>query len=120
MKRDKVIYTAGPIRGNSQWGDRWALHRNIEMAKCFARKLWMRGWAVICPQANTEDMDGSDIDGKGIFLDGDLVLIDRCDAVLMLPGWKNSEGAKGEYAYAVATGKTVYMDLSDVPDLTVS
>lgn len=38
-------------------------------------------------------------------------LLDRCDAVLMLPGWQESKGAVAEHQYASTRGKKIlYME----------
>jgi hypothetical protein len=60
-------------------------------------------------------MDGPDIPSKA-FLDGDLEILRRVDAIFMLPGWENSEGSKGELALAITLGLPVYDQLEDVPD----
>jgi nucleoside 2-deoxyribosyltransferase len=100
----KVIYVAGPYRGN---GDN-SVYENINMARKHARRLWLEGFAVFCPHANTFFMDGPDLPAK-TFLDGDMEILRRCDAVYMLPGWSVSEGAKAEHAYAVWAGiKVIY------------
>ena len=36
------------------------------------------------------------------------VLMDKCSAVFMIPGWKNSLGANREYGYALGKGMKVY------------
>ena len=46
-----------------------------------------------------------------------LDLIHRVDAVFMLPGWEYSLGARAERYAAYATGRTVFYDLKDVPDV---
>ena len=63
----RVIYTAGPYRGDG-WN---AVFENIIRARTAARKLWLRGWAVICPHANTLFMDGPEIQASA-FIAGDL------------------------------------------------
>lgn len=40
----------------------------------------------------------------------DFALLDICDAVYMLNGWKKSCGANREYGYAIAKGKTIMFD----------
>jgi hypothetical protein len=107
----KIIYTAGPYRGDG-WN---AVFENIIRARTAARQLWLRGWAVICPHANTLFMDGPDIAAMN-FIEGDLAIIDRCDAILMLPGWERSEGSKMEYSRAVELGMPIYLSVEEVPD----
>lgn len=100
----KVIYVAGAYRANS-WNGVWD---NIMHARTIARQLWVDGWAVICPHANSIFMDGEDTDG--VFLTGDLEILRRCDAIYMLDNWKQSEGARGEYKLAEELGLEVYYE----------
>lgn len=38
----------------------------------------------------------------------DLNLVATCDAILFLPDWEDSPGAKAEHAFAAAIGKEIY------------
>ena len=100
----EVIYVAGKYRGES-WNEVW---ENIMHARREARKLWLSGFAVICPHTNSIFMDGIETDG--IFLNGDLEILSRCDAIYMLLGWECSLGAKQEYAVARKLGKKIYFE----------
>ena len=42
------------------------------------------------------------------YIEGDLDILSRCDAVVMLPDWKESNGAKIERSYAFFCGIPVY------------
>ncbi len=108
----RVIYTAGPYR--SPQGV-WGMTQNIARATVIARELWLAGWAVICPHANTAHMDGTDTDH--VFLDGDLEILRRCDAVVMLPGWEQSAGSRGERELAVSLGLPIYEWPRDAEEL---
>ena len=100
----KVIYVAGKYRSSS-WNGVWD---NIMHARKVARRLWLEGWAVICPHANTIFMDGEETDG--VFLKGDLEIVRRCDAMYMLDNWEDSEGAIGEHTLAVELGKEMFYE----------
>lgn len=41
-------------------------------------------------------------------------MIDRCDAILMLPGWRDSKGAMHEFLYAKEQGKKVYFRVREL------
>lgn len=102
----KVVYTAGPIRSkNGPWG----VHLNVQQAREIAKELWDEGFAVVCPQTNTEHMDSAGHSNVEMFLRGDKEIITRCDAVIMLPGWEESDGARKEFAFAHDIGKPVYI-----------
>jgi hypothetical protein len=107
----KVLYIAGPYRAEGH--DR--VLENILAARALAREAWVRGWAVICPHTNTILMNGPDIDEQ-TFLDGDIEILRRCDAILMLPLWKKSAGASHEHAVAVNLGLPIYESLGALPD----
>lgn len=107
----KIIYVAGPYRAEGHS----AVLDNILKAREVARILWRKGWAVICPHANSILMDGPDISPQ-TFIDGDLEIILRCDAMCMLPGWEKSAGANQEYALAVELGIPVYSGIDVVPN----
>jgi hypothetical protein len=101
----KVIYVAGAYRSksiNRIW-------ENINHAMVEARKLWLNGWAVICPHANTAFMDEMPQTDE-MFLQGDLEILKRCDAIYMLQGWEKSVGAAGEYELAKKFGLEIYYE----------
>lgn len=104
MKKKKVVYVAGPYR--SKWGKLGILF-NILRARKVARQLWRQGYAVVCPHSNSAFMSC-----KGIpefhFLHGCLTILERCDAVVLLPGWEKSEGAREELQLAYNLKKEIY------------
>ena len=64
---------------------------------------WQKGYAVICPHANSANMSG--VCDENIFLMGYKIMISFCDVGIVLPGWEDSEGAKDEVALFKAFGK---------------
>lgn len=95
-----LAYVAGPYRSKDGI---WGVKRNVESAMSVARELWKQGYAVICPHGNTALMDGPDIDDE-VFLKGDLAMLERCDLIVMLPGWECSAGACAEASRALEIG----------------
>lgn len=101
----RVIYVAGAYRSKSL-NKIW---ENINHAMRQSRKLWLAGWAVICPHANTAFMDEMP-KTDDMFINGDLEILKRCDAIYMLQGWENSVGATGEFNLAMELGLEVYFE----------
>lgn len=93
---------------------------NIEIARKVAYSFWQKGFTVICPHANTANFDdcyGGDL-GHDRWIKGDLEILLRCDAIVMLYEWEQSAGAKAEHAFAIAMGIPVYyMEGGDLPEI---
>jgi hypothetical protein len=94
-----VIYIAGPYRAATPWG----ILRNIRAAQEVALQVWKLGAVALCPHANTALFDGEAPDD--LWLDGDLELLRRSDAIVMVHGWHRSTGACAERIYAIETLK---------------
>jgi len=109
----KVVYIAGKYNDETAEG----LINNILIARRVAIKYWKRGYAVICPHLNCAFME-SDSEFKGIsekdlnemFLKGDLEIIKRCDILVFLPNWTQSDGAIKEYRFASKLGKEIIFE----------
>lgn len=86
----KVIYIAGKYRGPNAW----AIEQNIRAAEEVAARVWAMGMVALCPHANARHMEGVTTDEH--MLAGTLELLRRCDAVVMVPNWRDSAGARAE------------------------
>lgn len=90
-----VIYVAGPYRGK----DNYVIHQNVAKAEALALEVWKMGnAAAICPHLNTEHFQGAAPDE--VWLNGDLELIRRSDALLVVPGYESSSGTRAEIEFA--------------------
>jgi hypothetical protein len=101
----KVVYIAGPFRGPNTW----EIEQNIRRAEALALEVWRLGAACICPHTNTRFYQGAAPDN--IWLEGDLEIVRRCDAVLMTPDWQRSSGARGEYDLAFSLEIPIFFSL---------
>lgn len=103
-----VVYLAGPFRGP----DHWAIAENVRQAERLALAVWRSGAACLCPHANTAHFQGAAPDQ--VWLDGDLAMLRRCDAVLMTPDWRHSAGARAEREWAVLHRIPVFESLASL------
>jgi hypothetical protein len=93
----KLAYVAGPYRSTDGMEQ-----DNIIEAAAYALALWETGYAVICPHLNAPDSDGT-IDDS-VWLEGDLVMLRRCDLIVPTKRAHESEGARAELAEARRLG----------------
>ena len=100
----EIAYIAGPYRAATVYG----IKENIRRAEAVALKWWKKGYAVICPHANTALFDGELPDEA--FLDGTLEMLRRSDVVVLMQGWQKSRGAVAEHAEALRLGKEIIYD----------
>jgi nucleoside 2-deoxyribosyltransferase len=106
----KMIYVAGPYRADSKP----EMMFNVTRAWAYARLLWAAGHAVICPHANTFEMQGVGVSVETI-LEGDFEMVRRSDEIHVLPGWEGSAGTKAEIAVARAHGiPVIYVPTVDL------
>ncbi len=90
----KVIYIAGPYRAKNAW----EVELNIRRAEALSLEVWEMGAACICLHVSSRYFDG--ILPFKVWINGDLEILRRCDAVFLVPGWKDSIGASLEYEVA--------------------
>jgi len=108
----KIIYVAGPYRAPTEN----EVFENIMRARAAAHKLWEKGWAVVCPHTNSMFMGGLDGRSDEAFIKGDLELVRRCDAIFMLEGWANSQGARKERLVAYNELLDIYIEADGYPE----
>lgn len=93
----KVIYIAGKYRSDK---GEWFVYENIRAAELMAQWVWMHGGVALCPHKNTAFFGGLPGCPDETWLEGDLELLKRCDAVFAISGWRESAGARAEVEYA--------------------
>ncbi len=103
------VYIAGPLTpldGRAQ-----TRRAHIRRASEAARLLIAAGHTPFCPHTMTQGWE--EACSYQHFLQMDLEWLRLCEAVLLLPGWRDSVGARGEYEEARRLGLIVWELLED-------
>ena len=118
--QSKTVYVCGKMRGVPQY--------NFPAFYQAAAMLRLWGHTPV----NPAEMDVADGHAHYNHNSGDVILensftmeralrrdfeaiLDRCDAVVMLPGWTASEGAQKEVAFAISVGIPVFLFDASAP-----
>ena len=94
----KVVYVAGPYRNNTVLGTM----ANIDRARKVAMVIWKMGYVAVCPHTNSALFD--EVTHESVFLKGYLELVKRCDVVVVVPNYHESEGTLAEIEVALLNG----------------
>lgn len=106
-----VIYVAGPYRAPSAK----EISENVRRAEAVGQEILRRGHVALCPHSMTHDWDIGTGLADEVFLETDLVLLSRCDAICMVEGWDRSVGARAELDRACDLRLLVLWCVDDVP-----
>lgn len=108
----KLVYVAGPYRGENSWEVEKNIHRARSLGAYVAKET---GAMPVIPHANTAHFDGLKPDE--FWIEGTLELMRRCDAIIIGAGWSDSEGTKAEIKEAMAIGVPVAWSLADLLEI---
>lgn len=75
---------------------------NIRAASEVALACWRAGLPALCPHKNSALYDGALPDE--VWLAGDLLMLARCDVLVLVPGWERSAGTRAEVEFARERG----------------
>jgi nucleoside 2-deoxyribosyltransferase len=106
----RVVYVAGPFRGPNHW----EIHQNIRRAETLALAVWRAGAAAICPHTNT--IHFQDAAPDHVWLEGDLAIVAKCDAIIMTDDWQRSTGARAEHEFAAARGIPIFYTIDGLKE----
>ena len=99
-----LVYVAGPYRADTSELVAW----NVKAASDMAAFLLKQGIEVVCPHSMTGGWERYSFLTDADFLRNGLELLRRCDAVLLLDGWEQSEGTLAEIECAEANKIPVF------------
>ena len=98
------VYISGPYTATTKE----QRDANVQRAKAAAQEFARKGYAVFCPHLQSHGWEDETDLGYDYFLTADLYWLYKCDRIVMLPGWKDSKGAKIEHMAARALGLVTY------------
>lgn len=105
------IYIAGPYRASTRNG----IETNIDLAEEVSADIVRLGCMPVTPHSLTRNQDVADASHDDVFwLDATLELMRRCDAVMLVPGWQDSAGTRGEVTEAKRLGIKVFEEEKDL------
>lgn len=118
-----TVYISGPI-SNGDKADQATRETNIATAIRAAEDLESRGFPVYCPHRELREK-AKTMGYRPLMQECLRVLRDRTDAIVFLPGWRKSEGAREEDWYvnllnASRKGRKVIRRYYAVEDLIAS
>jgi hypothetical protein len=100
----KLIYIAGRFSAETRAG----VERNIAAAEDFGVIVARLGGFPVVPHANTSRPEYEQVQPYQFWIAGTMLLLERCDAVVTVPGWRDSKGATGEVERAKELGMPVF------------
>lgn len=106
----RIVFIAGPYFSG---GDPERIEYNIRYAEQYEIALANRGIGFFCPHKHTEHFEIKAKAPEQFYYELDMAFLERaCDALLAIPGWENSPGARREVAYARERGIPVFYPVS--------
>lgn len=107
----KTIYVSGPYSAPTYC----QIRKNVHAAAKVGASCIEKGWAALVPHCNSHAIAKHIERAWGDWILMDLALIDKCDAILMMSNWIESEGAKREHSYALSKNIPVFYECMGIP-----
>jgi len=104
-----LVYVAGPYSARWWWQKLW----NVWQAWRVARDVWQHGHMAHCTYIETVFLDN--VMSHDEWLTRDLVILTRCDAMIMCPRWRTSKGAVKEHNFAVERNMPIFYNADRSP-----
>jgi len=101
----KLVFIASPFRAPTAW----QIAENVRRAERAALEVWQAGAVAVCPQSMSALFHGEGPDRR--YLDGWLVLMSRCDAVLVV---SQSDGVAREVEHASELEIPLFFSVAEV------
>lgn len=87
-----LVYVAGPFSAPTREG----VEANIRRAVDLGVEVAKLGAFPVIPHANTADPRFEHVQPYQFWIDATMAMLRTCDALITVPGWEKSSGARGE------------------------
>ena len=108
----KLVYVAGRFSGVN----RACVERNIAAAVEVGLGVAKVGAMPVVPHSNTSHEDYEALQPYEFWIEGTMALLERCDALITVPGWEASDGACGEVKRAGELGMPRFHSLVELEE----
>lgn len=103
MRKDLLIYISGPITPR----DGFSVEQNVANSLPIFFECLRRGWPAFLPHTHGSFPTAHMVMNHTEWLEYDMMIINRCTHMLMLPRWERSEGSIIERNHALEIGLLV-------------
>ena len=108
----EVVYVAGPFSAPTPEG----IYENVMAAVEFGQKVRAMGFVPMVPHAAVLPMGTTEAEYEAALAEC-FELLSRCDAVLLMPTWQQSPGARRERDFAERLGLPVFEGLEQLQEV---
>jgi len=100
----RLIYVAGRFSAPTREG----VETNIRAAERVGLEVAKLGGFPLIPHANTSHPDFEKVQPYEFWIEATRAMLCVCEALILVPGWEQSSGARGEVAVAQERGMPVF------------
>lgn len=102
----KIIFLAGPFRGNGTWDAKKA---NVETARRYVQIFIEKEIPFYSPHLNIDqELETFGANRTEYAIKTNHAFLERCDALAVLPGWESSSGTKKEIEDVQKASKNIF------------
>lgn len=105
-----LVYVAGPFSAPTRAG----VEANIARAVAVGLEVARIGLYPIIPHANTAHPDFEKIQPYTFWIGATMAMLKPCRAMVLVPGWETSSGARSENAWMVERCRPVFASVKDL------